>query len=121
MQNCIREKILEVGIKNCVISQATVAELQVGYYYSRNENEKKDISFVFVAKTFSIIPTDSSVWNEYSRIRTDLMKQGKKIPFVDALIMATASVRKYVVVSHDRHFLLNENTAVEDWITEGRI
>ena len=63
----VRDTILEVGIKNCYISEITIAELFFGL--AKAENKKRKLEDIReVQRMFKVIPTYSS-FKEYGEIR----------------------------------------------------
>ena len=66
----VREKLLNVGLDNCYISEITIAELYFGV--AKAENKKRKLEDIKrVQQMFKVIPAYSS-FKEYGEIRHSL-------------------------------------------------
>lgn len=110
----VREKILKAGIKNCYISEITIAELYFGV--AKAEDKKRKMNDIKnLQKMFKIIPAYSS-FKEYGEIRLLLERTGLRIDQFDLLIGATAIHHKMTVVtSNIKHFDRIPELVYEDW------
>ncbi len=112
-QHGVREKILEIGFGNCVVSELTLAELYVGMYKGGDERQRKEIEFV--KNHFLILSVGPSV-ETYGCIRAELELKGQKIDTMDCLIGSTALFYNLIIVTHNRkHFERIPNIKLEDW------
>ena len=110
----VRENILEVGIKNCYISEITIAELYFGVAKAADKGRKMN-DIKTVQEMFKIIPLYSS-FKEYGEIRMSLEQKGMRIDQFDLLIGATAIHHKMsVVTSNIKHFERIPGIVCEDW------
>ncbi len=110
----IRKKIEEVGIKNCCISEITVAELLFGAVWSGDEkNVKLTRNF---CKDIEIIPIGSSLM-EYALEKSRLRKEGKMIDDFDMLIGCTALANGMTLVTDNlKHLERLSKLSIENWI-----
>jgi len=112
-QHNIRERIIEVGLSNCAVSEITIAELYVGYFKGKNQKQLKEVENV--NKLFKVLPISPAIIN-YAENRAFLESNGNKIDDFDLLIGATALVNKLTIVTHNKkHFARIPNLKVEDW------
>lgn len=111
--HCVIEQIERHGIKNCFISEITIAELYYGAVKSGNSKHFKDIEII--ESLFQTVPLYPS-YLEYARIRHSLVSLGLGIDTFDMLIGATAVQGKYILVTHNqKHFVRIPHLAIEDW------
>ncbi|PHI18003.1 VapC toxin family PIN domain ribonuclease, partial [Lewinellaceae bacterium SD302] len=54
-KNKIEEKVKDVGLVNCYVSEITIAELNFGAYHSGKINKHRDES-EHISNTFDVIP-----------------------------------------------------------------
>lgn len=110
----VRDTILEVGIKNCYISEITIAELFFGL--AKAENKKRKLEDIReVQRMFKVIPTYSS-FKEYGEIRQLLEHTGQRIDQFDLLIGATALHHKMILVTSNlKHFERIQGLEIESW------
>ena len=111
----IEEKLNEIDENECYITDAVVAELLFGAYYSdRVEDNLRQVE-AFVEE-MNIIPFHETV-HTFAKERTALWKAGKKIDDFDLLIGSAAKAKGLVVVTHNRkHFEHIEGISIEDWV-----
>ena len=101
------------GIKNCFISEITIAELTYGAIKSGNSKHFDDIEIV--ESLFQIVPIYPS-FLDYARIRHHLTSTGFRIDTFDMLIGASAVQGKYVLITHNnKHFSRIPDLQIEDW------
>ena len=110
----IREHIINVGYKNCYVSEITIAELYYGASKSnRREDHIKDVEFI--ANNFEILPI-FPVLELYGDIRAELEQQGNPIDDFDILIGSTALINQLVMVTDNvRHLGRLPNIIIENW------
>ena len=110
----VREKLLKAGIKNCYISEITIAELYFGVAKASDKKQKMN-DIKNLQEMFKIIPAYSS-FKEYGEIRLSLERAGQRIDQFDLLIGATAIHHKMTVVtSNIKHFERILGLVYEDW------
>ena len=80
-----------------------VGELFYGAYKSARKDENMAL-FTAVLSTFEILPIDEPVAVSYAIIKTDLIKNGIKIPENDLWIAATAHANDLSLATFDSHF-----------------
>ncbi|MBR5689333.1 MAG: PIN domain-containing protein [Prevotella sp.] len=110
----VRGTLLKVGIKNCYISEITVAELFFGL--AKAENKKRKLEDIReIQRMFKVIPAYSS-FKEYGEIRHSLEHTGQRIDQFDLLIGATALHHKMTLVTSNlKHFERIQRLEIEDW------
>ena len=110
----VRETLLKVGIKNCYISEITVAELFFGL--AKADNKKRKLEDIReVQRMFKVIPVYSS-FKEYGEIRHTLERTGQRIDQFDLLIGATAVHHQMTLVSSNlKHFERIQGLEFDNW------
>lgn len=110
----VRETLLKVGIKNCYISEITVAELFFGL--AKADNKKRKLEDIReVQRMFKVIPAYSS-FKEYGEIRHTLERTGQRIDQFDLLIGATALHHQMTLVSSNlKHFERIQGLELDNW------
>ena len=110
----VEERLNEIEEDECYITDAVVAELLFGAYYSdRVEDNLRQVE-KFVAE-MKVIPFHETV-HTFAKERTALWKAGKKIDDFDLLIGSAAKAKGLVVVTHNRkHVEHIEGIRIEDW------
>ncbi|HAK80787.1 MAG TPA: VapC toxin family PIN domain ribonuclease [Runella sp.] len=99
----IKEKIAEVGVKLCFLSEITLAELLYGIENSaptkrENNIERFDnLCALFSERTLSI----SNVLYEYARQKASVRRIGRPVGEFDLLIGATAIVHGLTLVTRN--------------------
>ena len=110
----VREKLLNVGLDNCYISEITIAELYFGV--AKAENKKRKLEDIKrVQQMFKVIPTYSS-FKEYGEIRHSLEHTGFRVDQFDLLIGATAIHHQMTLVTSNlKHFERMPGIKIESW------
>lgn len=110
----VRETLRRVGVKNCYISEITVAELYFGV--AKAENKKRKLEDIKkIQKLFRVIPAYSS-FKEYGEIRFTLEHSGMRVDQFDLLIGATALHHQMTLVtSNIKHFNRIQGINIENW------
>ena len=110
----VREKLLNVGLDNCYISEITIAELYFGLAKAENKKHKlEDIKRV--QQMFKVIPAYSS-FKEYGEIRHSLEHTGLRVDQFDLLIGATAIHHQMTLVTSNlKHFERMPGIKIESW------
>lgn len=108
------EKIKQVGLENCFISEITIAELKYGALKSgRQEYHNKLLAnFVEDVEVFSI----NEIIDTFVEEKVRLEKIGKRIDDFDLLIGATAIANELILVTNNtRHLDRLAIKEMEDW------
>jgi len=110
----IKDKIKEVGVNNCYISEITIAELTYGAYkskdFARHILEVKKLEVLF-----EIIPIYGS-FDKYAEERVRLQTAGILIPDFDLLIGTTAVTNNLTMVTNnEKHLSRISNIVIENW------
>ena len=110
----MREKLLNVGLDNCYISEITIAELYFGV--AKAENKKRKLEDIKrVQQMFKVIPAYSS-FKEYGEIRHSLEHTGLRVDQFDMLIGATAIHHQMTLVTSNlKHFERMPGIEIESW------
>ena len=110
----ISDKIREVGVENCHISEITIAELK----YGAEKNTKVETRLKEVDKMeylFTVIPIYGSL-DVYAKERVRLQKTGSLIPDFDLLIGTAAIVNDLVLVTgNEKHLNRLNGIQIENW------
>lgn len=115
-QHGIQQRILEVGLDQCAVSEITLAELYVGMYKGKDERQRKEVEAV--ERLFPILPITPAI-ELYARNRANLELSGKRIDDFDLLIGSTALIHDLVIVTHNKkHFDRIPNLQIVDWEIE---
>lgn len=113
-QHGIREKILQAGIDNCLVSEATLAELKVGAYKTNDPRQWCEVRET--SEAFGIVPITATDFDLYARNRALLENQGTKIDSFDLLIGCSAVNNGLTIVTHNqKHFARIPNLHIVDW------
>lgn len=110
----IKDRINEVGIENCTISEITIAELVYGAEYSANP--KRNLELIFeLTKFIAVISIFDSIL-EYGHQKANLRKQGSLISDFDLLIGSTAIANNLVMVTQNvKEFQRLNGIKLENW------
>jgi len=109
------DKLKEIGIKNCAISEITYAELVFGAENSANPKKNHLLIEKFVEQV-TILPIFDSII-QYGRQKTKLRKQGQMISDFDLLIGCTAIENELIMVTENvNEFVRIEGIRIENWI-----
>lgn len=110
----IRDAILAVGRKQCVISTLTIGELLVGAYKGKDARQRNEVEKT--KELFSTIPVSEAIIDVYAKTRAALELQGIRIDDIDLLIASTAIYHDLIVVTHNvKHFERIPGVRVTDW------
>lgn len=111
----IADKIEKVGIKNCFISEITVAELKYGAEKSSNPIHHAEIVNSFLTEIKNILPIYPNL-DLYAQEKVRLEKLGMRIDEFDLLIGVTAIKNDCVLVTNNtKHFERIKDINFEDW------
>jgi tRNA(fMet)-specific endonuclease VapC len=110
----ISEKIAEVGMDNCFVSEITVAELFFGAANSQNPNKHFPEVEQF-EKSFKIIPI-YKVLKAYANEKVRLRTAGTPVTEFDLLIGVTAREHGLVLVTgNEKHLGKIKDLKIENW------
>lgn len=108
------EKIKNVELSNCFISEITVAELKFGAEKSQKSVENHKVCSKFI-DGINVLPIYNSI-DIYAIEKNRLQKAGMPIDDFDLLIGATAIKNKLTLVTNNtKHFKRLKNIKLEDW------
>jgi tRNA(fMet)-specific endonuclease VapC len=109
------DKLKLIGLKECAISEITLAELVFGAENSDSPKRNHDIIEKFVHE-ISILPIFDSILT-YGKEKTRLRKAGKMISDFDLLIGCTALEKDLIMVTENvSEFERISNIKIENWI-----
>lgn len=107
-------KVEKVSVKNCFISEITVAEMKCGIDGSDRRDETMLKTNSLIAR-FNIIPIWSSL-DIYAKEKMELKKNGALIGDFDILLADTALTHNLTLVTNNiRHFERFERLRLENW------
>ncbi|MGB3776951.1 MAG: type II toxin-antitoxin system VapC family toxin [Tunicatimonas sp.] len=110
----LEEKIKRVGLKNCYISEITIAELKYGAENSNNY-QKHILEVEKIERLFTVIPIYGS-FGQYAKEKARLRKEGTLIPDFDLLIGVTAVTNDLVMVTNnEKHLSRISSIQLENW------
>lgn len=114
----IGKKIEEIGVRNCCISEITVAELLFGAVWSGNENNLR-LTQGF-CRDIEVIPVGNCLM-EYATQKAALRREGNIIDDFDLLIGVTALSNGMTLVTDNvKHFERLSKLTVVNWISRSR-
>lgn len=115
----IEERLNNIDANKCFITDAVVAELLFGAYYSDRTVDNLMQVEQFVAE-MQVIPFSETV-HTFAQERTRLWKLGRKIEDFDLLIGCAAKAKGLIMVTHNvKHFEHIKGLDIEDWATEDK-
>lgn len=111
----LAEKLEQIELKNCAISEITLAELVFGAENSDNPQKNKEIIEKFITQ-ITIFPIYDSI-NKYGKEKARLRKIGNMISDFDLLIGCTAIENDLILVSENvKEFERISEIKIENWI-----
>ena len=109
------EKLQQIGIKNCAISEITLAELAFGAENSSKPRHNHKIVNSFTEQ-LSILPIFNSI-DIYAKEKVRLRKDGEMISDFDLLIGSTAVANNLIMVTEDtKGFQRIFGIKLENWV-----
>lgn len=109
------EKIELVGLRNCAISEITLAELVFGAENSDNPQKNQDVIDKFTSQ-ITILPIFDSI-SKYGKEKARLRKAGIMISDFDLLIGCTAAENELIMVTENiKEFERISEIQIENWI-----
>lgn len=111
----VDKKMRAVGIKNCCISEITVAELLYGAECSGKVEEIKKMVIDF-CDNLEVVPIADCLV-EFARQKASLRQKGTLIDDFDLLIASSAIANNYVLVTDNlKHFNRVTGLTLCNWI-----
>ena len=111
----IRERIQEIGIDNCVVSDITVYELYTGVAASTAPEKNKELLERMFDK-LAVIPASDAYWTA-AREKARLAKAGTPIEDKDLLIGCTAlEYGLTLITGNGKHMGRIQGLKIESWI-----
>jgi len=110
----LKEKLEQVEIENCYVSEITIAELLFGAFNSQNlEKHLNEVSKI--EQLFSVLPIYDSL-SIYGKEKSRLKKAGQPLPDFD-LRIGTASVHHNMILvsNNTRHLSRIQGVQLENW------
>ena len=117
-QHSTAERVSDVGVWNCGISQVTVAELRYGAECSAHPTRRHNEIDEF-CEHVSVVPINDMIVSVYAVQKARLRKLGLLIADFDLLIGATALYHGLILVTNNtRHFERMQSLRWENWMQE---
>ncbi len=114
------EKLKQVELENCAISEITLAELVFGAEYSDNPQKNHNIIEEF-SEQVTILPILDAI-NTYGKEKARLRKSGMMISDFDLLIGCTSIEKGLIMVTENvREFERIADIKIENWIVRKKI
>lgn len=111
----VLDRMLEVGVDNCHISEITYAELLYGVKCSSHPKQNLRALATFI-RGIDVIPIGNSI-EVFSDTKAYLRKIGKMVDDADLLIGATAIANDMIMVTENiRHFENMPGIKLENWV-----
>ena len=111
----IIEKLNEVGIDNCAISEITLAELVFGAEKSDNPKKNHKLIEKFIGQ-LSILPIFDAI-QTYGKEKARLQSGGKMISDFDLLIGCTSIENDLIMVTENiKEFDRIKGIRIENWV-----
>ena len=109
------EKLNEVGIDNCAISEITLAELVFGAEKSDNPKKNHKLIEKFIGQ-LSILPIFDAI-HTYGKEKARLQSEGKMISDFDLLIGCTSIENDLIMVTENiKEFDRIKGIRIENWV-----
>jgi tRNA(fMet)-specific endonuclease VapC len=113
------EKFESIDVKNCAISEITLAELVFGAESSENPQKNYDIIEKFAAQ-ITILPIFDSIY-KYGKEKARLRKLGVMISDFDLLIGCTSTENDLIMVTENfKEFERILDIKIENWISRNK-
>lgn len=111
----ILDKLNEIGIENCAISEITLAELVFGAEKSSNPEKNHQIIENFINQ-LTILPIFDAI-STYGKEKARLQNSGKMISDFDLLIGCTSIENNLIMVTENiKKFDRIKNIKIENWV-----
>ena len=115
----VKEKVKEIGIDNCFVSEVTLLELSFGAFKSSKPSQHlKELDTV--EKLFGVLPIYDCI-ELFGKEKARLSRLGKLIPDFDLLIGVTAIKNRMILVTgNEKHLSRVEGVKIENWIDRNK-
>lgn len=111
----IIDKLIDVGIENCAVSEITLAELIFDAEKSENPEKNHKLIEKFISQ-LTILPIFDAIPN-YGKEKARLQKLGKMISDFDLLIGCTSIENNLIMVTENiKEFKRIEEIKIENWV-----
>ena len=111
----LQNKIDNIGLKNCFISEITLAELKYGVEKSHYKTKNASVLEDFMSGV-GVIPIFNSL-DLYAREKARLERLGSTIDDFDLLIGVTAVTNEMILVTNNEtHFSRIDKIKIENWV-----
>ena len=111
----ISDKIEEIGIEQCVLSEITIAELYYGAYNANLQKHFREINTS--ERLFEIVPVFNAL-SLFGKNKAILRRHGLLIDNFDLLIGSTAVAHNCVLVTDNvKHLSRIPDIEIENWIS----
>ena len=105
----------ETGDEACVVSAATLGEIEWGLHYEGNPSRWERYAAILQAR-LKVLATTESVWSQFARMKARQRLLGEPVSDLDLLIAATARGDGLIVATlNSRDFSRIEGLAWENW------
>lgn len=112
----LKEKILQVGIENCFVSEITVMELTYGVENSEASKKEKNFEKLNSFLNSINIQTVTSCIKLFAKEKSRLKKLGILIDHFDLIIGTTAVANEMILVTNNsKHFERIDSIQIENW------
>ena len=114
----VQDRIYDIGIEHCYISEITIAELFYGAFKSTNPLRGRNEVFQLMSD-FEIISATDAI-ETFGQLKVNMERSGNKIDDFDLLIGATAITHDLIMVTDNiKHLGKIPGLQVENWIERG--
>ena len=111
----IIQRVMEIGIDHCVVSDISVYELYCGVAASANPQKNRE-TLEKVFQRLAVIPASDAYW-EAAEEKQRLAKAGTSLEDMDLLIGCTALVYGITLVTgNTRHMERIQGLKIESWV-----
>ena len=108
------DKIKEVGIGSCAISEISIAELYYGVECAGDDKSQLNLLESFF-KSIDVIPISSSL-KTYAIQKAFLRREGKLIDDMDLLIGSSAISNNLILVTDNKKHFERLPVKIENWV-----
>lgn len=115
----VQDRIYDIGIEHCYISEITIAELFYGAFKSMNPLRGRNEVFQLMSD-FEIISATDAI-ETFGQLKADMERSGNKIDDFDLLIGATAITHDLIMVTDNvKHLGKIPGIQLENWIERNK-
>lgn len=111
----IADKLNQIGMSCCYVSEVTIAELKYGAYKSNRKKENLTKVEQFITD-INVVPFLDSI-DFFAKEKVRLQKLGTPVEDFDLLIASAAYANNLILVTDNiKHFINIKDLKVENWI-----